>query len=429
MGKAERIAVRDELAAALPEAGQALVDAVVEAIPAYRALDPGQLAEVRAIAAWALTRAVDAWAGDAALSEQDLARFRGIGAARAGDGRPLPAVLRAYRVAAGEANDLVMRQGRGRLDVEDVLALTRQWLTGLDELSEALFSGYVAAGERLAGDRERAVRDLFDDLLAGRQTSPGALADRCRNLGLALPRTPGLLLAEPLDPALSATPADASSLLDAVRSGSGGSGDPGPGGGEPRGGESAVPGPAVPGAGVPGTAEPAGLVTTRGRRAALLLPPGARAALGNAVAGRGWRGCLIEGLPLAEVPAAYRLAGDALDTAPEYAYDDTGLLGDGDAHVLALLDARPGADPAAVVGSVLGPLADPRHAHLLEGLGAFLTTGSATAAADLLHLHPQTLRYRLRRARELTGRDPRRPWQRLVLDVARHLAEIRTARR
>ncbi|GIH91133.1 PucR family transcriptional regulator [Planobispora siamensis] len=414
MGKAERIAVRDELAAALPEAGQALVDAVVEAIPAYRALDPGQLAEVRAIAAWALTRAVDAWAGDTALSEQDLARFRGIGAARAGDGRPLPAVLRAYRVAAGEANDLVMRRGRGRLDVEDVLALTRQWLTGLDELSEALFSGYVAAGERLAGDRERAVRDLFDDLLAGRQTSPGALADRCRNLGLTLPRTPGLLLAEPLDPALSATPAAASSLLAAVRSGAPQTGAPQTG---------------APGTDGPGTAEPAGLVTTRGRRAALLLPPGARAAAGNAVAGRGWRGCLIEGLPLAEVPAAYRLAGDALDTAPDHAYDDTGLLGDGDAHVLALLNARPGADPAAVVGSVLGPLADPRHAHLLEGLGAFLTTGSATAAADLLHLHPQTLRYRLRRARELTGRDPRRPWQRLVLDVARHLAEIRTARR
>jgi DNA-binding PucR family transcriptional regulator len=125
------------------------------------------------------------------------------------------------------------------------------------------------------------------------------------------------------------------------------------------------------------------------------------------------------------MPTAYRLAADALDSAPAYAHDGRPVLDDGDAQVLALLAARGTARPDQVVVSVLGALADPGNRHLLDGLDAYLTTGSATAAAAQLHLHPQTLRYRLRRVREITGRDPRLPWQRLVLDVARHLVHIR----
>ncbi|WP_330479255.1 helix-turn-helix domain-containing protein [Streptomyces platensis] len=40
-------------------------------------------------------------------------------------------------------------------------------------------------------------------------------------------------------------------------------------------------------------------------------------------------------------------------------------------------------------------------------------------AARRLGLHPQSLRYRLRRIADLTHRDPRDPWQRLTLDIAR----------
>jgi sugar diacid utilization regulator len=161
----------------------------------------------------------------------------------------------------------------------------------------------------------------------------------------------------------------------------------------------------------------------RGLRAVLLLPAGT-AGLPAALGSRGWRGCAVEGLALAETARAYRLGVDALDLAPEHAYEGDGLLRDGDAHVLALLAARPTARPADVLGSVLGGLVDPGAAHLLDGLAAYLATGSATAAAKSLDVHPQTLRYRLRRVAEVTGRDPRRPWDRLVLDVAHTLAGI-----
>ncbi|WP_237669124.1 helix-turn-helix domain-containing protein [Rhodococcus sp. BS-15] len=39
-------------------------------------------------------------------------------------------------------------------------------------------------------------------------------------------------------------------------------------------------------------------------------------------------------------------------------------------------------------------------------------------------MHPQTLRYRLRRAQELTGRDPRSAWHRLALDTAIQLRQL-----
>ncbi|MGB3370172.1 MAG: helix-turn-helix domain-containing protein, partial [Rhodococcus sp. (in: high G+C Gram-positive bacteria)] len=90
----------------------------------------------------------------------------------------------------------------------------------------------------------------------------------------------------------------------------------------------------------------------------------------------------------------------------------------------ALLTARPTADTTAVVRAVLGPLTEAANGHILDGVSAFIATGTATAAASELRIHPQTLRYRLRRARELTGRDPRHGWHRLALDTALQLRQL-----
>src|SRR3712207_8443495 len=51
-------------------------------------------------------------------------------------------------------------------------------------LSEALFTGYQSATEHLATDRDRVLRELFDDLLIGRQTSAGALRGRLDQLAV-----------------------------------------------------------------------------------------------------------------------------------------------------------------------------------------------------------------------------------------------------
>ena len=68
---------------------------------------------------------------------------------------------------------------------------------------------------------------------------------------------------------------------------------------------------------------------------------------------------------------------------------------------------------------MLGAVTGPGSEHLVEGLDAYLQTGSAAEGAATLHIHPQTMRYRLRRLVTLTGRDPRRPWDRFILETVR----------
>ncbi|MFD9324916.1 PucR family transcriptional regulator [Streptomyces sp. NPDC060065] len=329
-------------------------------------------------------------ATDGTLGPSDLRRFRGIAGARAADGRPVQAVLRAYRVAGAVLTEEIGARAP-QLAAADAFTLARMLLTTLDTLSEEMATAYAATSEDLAADRDRALRLLLDDLIAGRHASVGALTDRSARLGLQLPDPYCLLVAESTDadgPEMSHDAAP--ELLDALDCTS--------------------------------AADVTSLVTVRGSGAVLLLPAGVVAEAGAALGKAAWRGCAITGESLDRVAVAHRLAADALDTAPAHAHRPGRLLTDADAHVLALLAGHPAAAPDHFGRLVLGPLAGPGGRHLLEALTAYIDTGSANAAARELHLHAQSLRYCLRRIHELTGRDPRDPWQRLTLDIARTIA-------
>jgi DNA-binding PucR family transcriptional regulator len=170
---------------------------------------------------------------------------------------------------------------------------------------------------------------------------------------------------------------------------------------------------------------PSHLCTRREQRAILLLPNTVtHEKVDDACRTLLLRGCLVERRPLGDVSVSFRVASEALDTAPAHAFHGRSVLDEGDAQLLALLTARPTADTTAVVRAVLGPLTEAANGHILDGVSAFISTGTATAAASELRLHPQTLRYRLRRARELTGRDPRHAWHRLALDTALQLRQL-----
>ncbi|OLR91949.1 PucR family transcriptional regulator [Actinokineospora bangkokensis] len=355
-----------------------VLDVVLDAEPAYRALAPEQLQEVQAIAMWALDRLVECWCTDQGLAEADRARLRGIGAARARDGRAPGAVLRAYRAGALAAVDVIFELGDGHLDQADAQALARSTLIAVDAASEAITDGYTAAHHQLDEDRDRALRNLIDDVLVGRHSSSAAFAARCRQLQVELTGALQLLVVAIDDPA-----ADAAQLVRDLSID-----------------------------GVP----PPHLLTTRGSRAVLIVP-GDLEVPGSLRPG-GWRGCLLPAADGAAVADAYALAVVALDYAPDHAYVQQPLLTEGDAHVLALLTGRPAADPGRAAATVLRALLEPRNDHLLAGLEALFAAGNAIEAAHALHLHPQTLRYRIARARQISGRDPRDPWQRLTLEVA-----------
>jgi len=239
-------------------------------------------------------------------------------------------------------------------------------MASIDTLSEALYTGHSAASVRLSSDRERALADLLDDLLTGRQATRTALQDRCRELGVTLPAAPSVLVTTRPNPEGAILARERDGLTVAVL--------------------------AEPGRVPENAPERVVRHTTR-------------------------RGCLVRAADAGDVPRAHRLAELAATTAPDRAFADRDLLDEADAQVLALLGAHRDADPARLAALVLGPVAT--QPHLLEGLDALLAAGSATAAAERLGVHAQTMRHRIRRLVRLSGRDPRRPWDRLVLEAAR----------
>lgn len=386
MGLPERVWVQRRLAGLGSQVEERIVAAVSRAVPAYTTISPAQLAEARAISAWATRRLIEMWVDGSAITEADLRRFHGIGVARATDGRPLLAVLRAYRVAAVEISDLIVELAPPGLSPADVVALNRALLTSIDQLSEALFAGYTNATEQLNSNRAQMLTGLANDLLTGRQTSAAVLADRAAQLAITVPAVLTLAVVTPATSTAAFTDGDVADLAASISS-----------------------------AGSDDSAQV--LHTRRGRHGALLSA--ALPGLAGELAFRKWRACLVRDCSPAALPFDFRLAAGALEHAPDEAYGDAPVLDRSDAMLVGLLRGEPPVDPAQFAATVLGAVTRAKNAHLLEGLQAYLRHGSSTSAAVALGLHPQTMRHRLRRLTELTGRDLRRSWDRLMLDTAR----------
>ncbi|HTX97465.1 MAG TPA: PucR family transcriptional regulator [Mycobacterium sp.] len=88
-------------------------------------------------------------------------------------------------------------------------------------------------------------------------------------------------------------------------------------------------------------------------------------------------------------------------------------------------------DASAIVAlhtDVMGPLAE-AGPTLVETLDAFLDSGGAIeACARKLFVHPNTVRYRLKRITDFTGRDPTQPRDAYVLRVAATVGQLNYAR-
>ncbi|MDR2281195.1 MAG: helix-turn-helix domain-containing protein, partial [Gordonia sp. (in: high G+C Gram-positive bacteria)] len=96
------------------------------------------------------------------------------------------------------------------------------------------------------------------------------------------------------------------------------------------------------------------------------------------------------------------------------------------AHLLASDTAAGDVAAAQILGPVLG-LPDTERADLLAVLDAwFRCGGSATAVADTLFCHRNTVRYRLRKISDLTGRDTTDPAQSAELYVALRAVQLRS---
>jgi DNA-binding PucR family transcriptional regulator len=116
-------------------------------------------------------------------------------------------------------------------------------------------------------------------------------------------------------------------------------------------------------------------------------------------------------VPVAELPESFRLCAAARDAALRDGVG--GLVRLTDLAVDTALDALPalGATLAEERLAALRPTV-PFHRDLVATAVAHLNSGGRLdATAGALHVHPNTVKYRLRRMRELTGfgADPVRP--------------------
>lgn len=383
--------------------------AILSEVPEYGRPDDGSYARVVHQVARDAVHQFAARVADPAVPGEPMARmFHDIGRVEAAAGRSLDALHAALRVGARVTWQRLRekaRQGGGDADV--FARLGESIFRYLDELAAACSAGYAEARAEFAGEAERLRHRLLDLLVADPPTPPETIASLAATIGWRLPRR---VVAVAL-----AAPASACS-------------------------GSLLPLP------------PDVLVDLAGREPCLLVPdpdgPGRRRQLEDGL--RKWPAtapsesgaapaCLAAvgpAVPLARAGASLRWARRALSLAQrdparradEVRHADGIVRCDEQLPTLVLLAD---AELARVLsGQALAPLRGLRPDQadrLAETLLAWLESAdNAGVAASRLHVHPQTVRYRLRQLTELFGDGLSDPDARFALQVALRVRRLVT---
>ena len=357
----------------LPALAREILAAIREEVPSYaRPLDGAFGRGLTAGVEEALSQFLDGIEAGKPMPRSRVYVDLGRGEMRAG--RSLEALLKAYRVGARVAWRRFSAAGvAARLDPEVLYALAESIFAYIDELSAKSAEGYAVQQSTTVGEqraqRQRLVRLLVRDPPA----DPVEVAEVARAAEWRLPeRLAALVFAE----------ADAARVVGRL----------------PRDVVSETMGDTVC-ALVPEPERP-------GRRAELARAVGTRrAALGPTV---GWSDAA---LTLTRARAVLELAGE----------EGGGVLDAADYVVALLLHSDP-LLAQELVRTRLAPLhALPAGARvrLTETLAAWLACqGRLQAVAEQLHVHPQTVRYRLGQLRELFGEALEDPRRRFELELA-----------
>ncbi|MEA2269236.1 MAG: hypothetical protein QOC64_1846 [Solirubrobacteraceae bacterium] len=379
---------------ALPELTDAIIAAIGREVPAYAQPLEGPFGRtlrvgVRTALARFVSRIDDADGEDpdarALYVELGRGEFRG--------GRSLDALLGAYRIGARLAWERFVAAGEAAgHEPATLYRLASAIFSYIDGISADSVEGYAQERAAAEGERQRRRRSLAR-LLARDDVSAQEVHDLARLAGWPRPTSVAALVVG--DPAASAAHGPRDDENDGVH---------GDRLASRLGGETiaAADGPTVV-AWVPDPEAP-------GRRSQLEAAlDGTPAALGPPVA--------LPRAPhsLARAQAAHALLLEGrLGGAPLVAADD---------HLAALLLHGGDTTLAADLGvRVLAPLADLRpkaRDRLQETLRAWLDhPGQVQAVAERLHVHPQTVRYRVAQLRELFGEALDDPDARFELSLA-----------
>lgn len=368
----------------LASVGEEIIAEIRRTIPEYaRPLDGPYGHALRMGVEQAMCSFVDQVADPSVSRQRRDDVCRKLGQSEANEGRSLDSLQAAYRVGVRVAWQRIMRIGRRRNLSSPVMSLLADGLFAyMDELASLSYDGYVEAKTRSAGALEESRNRLLYLILDTPPAAPSAVAELASLACWPVPAevTPVALHAgtKCVRPLL-----DGDVLVDLFAA-------------EPR---LLVPGP-----------------VTRARRSSLAaaLPIGP-VAIGSAV-------------PIADAANSLRWARQALTLA------DTGMFGPGrliscDEHLPALWLASDDALIEQLARRQFAPLAGltPKQRNrLIETLGAWLDCrGGAPEIAERLHIHPQTVRYRMRQLEKTFGDKLDDPEARFAMELVLRARRLR----
>jgi hypothetical protein len=384
---------------ALPELSDAIIAAIGEEVPAYaRPLEGPFGRALRVGVRTALARFVNGIEDPSSEDPEARRLYVELGRAEFRAGRSLDALLSAYRLGARLAWERFVAAGEAAgHEPATLYDLASAIFSYIDGISADSVEGYAQERAETEGERQRRRRALAR-LLARTDVAIEEVHDLARLAGWRRPASVAALVV--------GRPANGDG--DAGKRGAGGRNggrDGADGTGDGAGASAEPPDPDRLASRLGGDA----IAATEGPTTVAWVPdpeaPGRRAQLEAA----------LEGTPAALGPAVglARAAHSLARARTTHTLMLEGRLPDepivaADDHLAALLlhggDTTLAADLAARVLAPLAELRPKAAARLRETLRAWLDQpGQVQAVAERLHVHPQTVRYRVAQLRELFG--------------------------
>jgi hypothetical protein len=377
--------VGEALAGRYAEIGQAIAARIVEEIPGYTGVSPEVINDLRAGASATVELLTRTIAEGSTIRREELGFLRELAARRVHQGVSLEAFIHAYRVALLAYWD-VCREEASRLDLsrDAGFTLARSAIEGMDILTSQAAEAYLREETRLRTQSGRATRDLVERLINGERVdlhrrhaaAPGL--DPTGTLLTVVGRVEHTTLAVGDALQLARDELEDSMSLGTVK---------------PlvaiRHGELVLI--------TPGMSPESKLASLRAARRRAIEEHNTDVRYGVSVPARGF----------ASIEQAYREA--ALSLSYTSASRPIVSLADLSALECALIGAT--AATKAIVaskGSSLRALSDEDRAAAVETIRAFSEADLNVAkAAERMHMHPNTVRYRLQQIAAKTGHNPR----------------------
>ena len=377
--------VGEELASRYTEIGQAIAARIVDEIPGYESVSPEVVADLRAGATATVELLARTFAEGSSVRREDLGFLRGLAARRVHQGVSLEDFIHAYRVALlaywGACAEEAIRL---KLSREAGFALASSAIEAIDIITTQAAEAYLREETRIRTQSGRAARDLLERLIHGEPIVPGRRHPAAPGLDptgqlltvVGTVQQATIAVGDALQLARDTLEEDlslgAARALAAIRHGE----------------------LVVIMAGSSPRTKLAGLRATRQRA---IEEHGVDVRYGISVPFQGFAG-VPQGYREAVLSLSYTSLSRPILSLQDLSSFECALIG-ATATTKAIIASK---------GSSLRALADDELALSIETIRAFADADlNVAGAAERIHVHPNTIRYRLQQIATKTGHDPR----------------------